>query len=284
MHRHSRIDSRPWRSGSAAYRASCAAGPTRRAVLGGSAAALGSAALGGFGRAAQPEVLRLSTAFGPPIFAADGSGFFNMLMSEAAQRIGVAVEVEAAPPERALVNANGGLVDGDGPRIHALRDIGSYPNLLRVPEVLIVVEFTAFSRARPVSAEDWSSLFPYNVGIVRGWKILEQNITEARSLVRAKTARQLFGLLASERIEVAVIDRLSGLAAARELSIIDIAVADRALARRPMYLHMHKRHAGLIEPLGTVLAQMKADGTYARIESAALGPYLASDVPKARRP
>lgn len=236
----------------------------------------------GYALADGNKALCLNTAFGPPIFAPDGSGFFNLLMAEATRRIGLSVEIDAPPAERALVNANAGIVDGDGPRIHDLRDIGSYPNLLRVPEELLVVEFVAFSRSRPISAATWSSLFPYNVGIVRGWKILEQNITEARSLVRTKTARQLFRLLASERVEVAVIDRLSGLAAARELAIDDIAVSEEALARRPMYLHLHKRHAELIEPLTAALAAIKADGTYARIQAQALDPLLAPPTPATR--
>lgn len=253
-------------------RGSCA--PTRRAVLTGLGAVL--AVTRAHRPAAAMPRLRFNTAFGPPIHADDGSGFFNRLMAEALGRLGYAVEVDAPPAERALVNANAGIVDGDGPRIEDLGDIGFYPNLLRVPVELIDVDFVAFTRGTPLEGASWVALAPYNVGIVRGWKILEQNITGARSLVRTKTAALLFGLLANDRIDIAVIDRLSGLAAAHAVGIRDIRVSPRPLARRPMYLHLHNRHAGLVEPLARVLAEMKSDGAFARIRDATLGAYLAA--------
>ncbi len=247
---------------------------TRRSLLQALTGAAAVACAGRSTRAATRPTLRLSTAFGPPIFSADGSGYFNRLIGEAAARIGYAVEIDAPPAERALVNANAGIVDGDGPRIHDLAEIGAYPNLMRVPLPLIFVDFVAFSRNSAIDVHGWSSLQPHNVGIVRGWKVLEQNITGTRSLVRTKTVALLFGLLRDNRIDVAVIDRLSGLATARAMDIADIRVSQEPLVRRPMYLHLHNRHASLVEPLAAALAAMKADGTFNQIETATLGAYL----------
>lgn len=248
--------------------------PSRRRFIAGLASLSGALLLGRPAHPAHGRLLRFNTAFGPPIHSADGSGFFNVLMGEAFDQLGYRVEVDDPPAERALVNANAGVVDGDGPRIHDLRDIGSYPNLLRVPVELIIIDFVAFTRGDALHVDNWASLAPYNVGIVRGWKVLEQKITSARSLVRTKTASLLFGLLANGRIDVAVIDRLSGLAAARERAINDIRVVHPPLVRRPMYLHLHRRHAELVEPLAAVLTAMKADGSFKRIEEATLGAYL----------
>lgn len=246
---------------------------TRRWVLsalGGAAACAGNPA-----SSASMPALRLSTAFGPPIYSPDGAGYFNRLIGEAASRIGYAVEIDAPPAERALVNANAGIVDGDGPRIHDLAEIGSYPNLVRVPLPLIVVDFVAFTRGSAIAGDGWAALTPYNVGIVRGWKVLEQNIVGTRSLFRTKTAELLFGLLQNDRIDVAVIDRLSGIAAARARAIRDLHVSRKPLVRRPMFLHLHNRHAALVEPLAAALSAMRADGTFARIEAETLGAYLA---------
>lgn len=225
---------------------------------------------------ASAPLLRFSTAFGPPVFNDDGSGYFNRIIGEACKRLGYEVEVDAPPAERALVNANAGLVDGDGPRVENLGEIGFYPNLLRVPIELIEIDFVAFKRGLPVEGSGWAMLAPYNVGIVRGWKILEQHIVGTRSLFRAKTASQLFNLLANDRIDVAVIDRLSGLEAARKIGIADVVVKEPPLGRQPMYLHLHKRLSALVEPLATVLAEMKSDGTFARIEIETLGSYLSA--------
>lgn len=254
----------------------------RRAVLGvrGGGAALAMTTSGPATWAARAErarTLRLSTAFGPPIFSADGSGYFNQLIGEAAARIGYAVEIDAPPAERALVNANAGIVDGDGPRIHDLGEIGSYPNLMRVPPPLLDIDFVAFTREPAIEVAGWASLAPLNVGIVRGWKVLEQNITGTRSLVRTKTSALLFGLLRNGRIDVAVIDRASGIATARQMAISDIRLSQRPLVRRPMYLHLHNRHDKLVEPLARALMDMKADGTFARIHAATLGAYLTDE-------
>lgn len=251
---------------------------TRRSMLTALAGSAAAACIRSPVSAANARTLRLSTAFGPPIYSADGSGYFNRLIAEAAARIGYAVEIDAPPAERALVNANAGLVDGDGPRIHDLAEIGTYPNLMRVPVPLIHVEFVAFTRGPVVKVDGWPGLAPHNVGIVRGWKVLEQNITGTRSLVRTKTAALLFGLLRNDRIDVAVIDRLSGIATARALDIRDIHISREPLARRPMYLHLNNRHASLVEPLAAALAAMRSDGTVARIEASTLGAYL-SDRP-----
>lgn len=251
---------------------------TRRSMLTFLTSTAAAACVGSSVGTANSRMLRLSTAFGPPIYSADGSGYFNRLIAEAASRIGYTVEIDAPPAERALVNANAGLVDGDGPRIHDLAEIGAYPNLMRVPLPLIDIDFVAFTCGPAINVDGWPSLTPHNVGIVRGWKVLEQNITGTRSLVRTKTAALLFGLLRNDRIDVAVIDRLSGIATARAMDIKDIHVSREPLVRRPMYLHLHNRHASLVEPFAAALAAMKADGTFARIEASTLGAYL-SDRP-----
>lgn len=228
--------------------------------------------------------LRLSTAFGPPIYVPDGSGYFNRLMAGAAERIGYGVEIDAPPAERALAIANAGIIDGDGPRIPDLGELGNYPNLMRVPEALMIADFVGFTHGEALPRAHWETLAQLDVGIVRGWKVLEQNITRSRSLFRTKTATLLFGLLRDRRIDVALIDRMSGIAAARAAGVADIRVTAEPFVQRPMYLHLHKRHAALVEPLTAALREMRTDGTTAQIELETLGPYLDRAVEAAVRP
>ena len=54
---------------------------------------------------------------------------------------------------------------------------------------------------------DWSSLEPYDVAIINGWKILEKNVLATRSLTKVRDPQQLFDLLSQGRVDVVVYER-----------------------------------------------------------------------------
>ena len=60
--------------------------------------------------------------------------------------LGVELRLVKLPAERGLINANAGIEDGDLARITGLEK--QYPNLVRVPEKLVDLDFTAFSKQR----------------------------------------------------------------------------------------------------------------------------------------
>ncbi len=150
--------------------------------------------LTGIGNAGA-EPLVLSTAFGsPPMHTQAQDGRFDRLMGEAFARIGCEVEVVGNPAERGLLNADSGLDDGDGPRVAGLER--TYTRLVRVPERVMRMAFVGFAAADgPRDLSGWAGLAEYDVGIIRGWKILERNV-RGRSLAVVRTPDILFGLLA----------------------------------------------------------------------------------------
>lgn len=204
----------------------------------------------------------IATAFGAPFHTPAGDGRLDRLLSEAFRDIGEQVRVVEAPAERGLLNANSGLDDGDGPRVAGLEAI--YPNLVMVPERVMRMAFVGFTR-RPALTElvGWASLAPYDVGIVRGWKILERNI-EARNLVSVRTPAILFGLLGRDRVDVVVFARRFGWMVARRAGLDDVREVG-TFAEKDMYLYLHRRHAALVEPLARGLRAMKEDGRFAKI-------------------
>ncbi|MGI9383995.1 MAG: substrate-binding periplasmic protein [Methyloligellaceae bacterium] len=217
--------------------------------------------------------LVLNSAFGPPISSDEQTGFFDRLMAEAFRRHGVQISVDRPPAERALLNANAGIVAGDGPRIAHLDSGGHYPNLIRVPEKILDVDFVVFTNGRKLDVSQWEDLASYNVGIVRGWKILERNIIDARSLVKIKTPTLLFELLKNGRVDAVVIDRWSGLAVAEKLKLKTILVLDPPLAIRPMFLYLHRQYADLVPKIAASLKALKADGTYGRLRMQSFAHY-----------
>lgn len=235
---------------------------SRRRILAMVTFSLISSTLGGLATGRAPSRhLYINTAFGPPV--AGREGFFDRLMQLVFDRLGYAVTVQAPPAERALMLANAGVDDGDGPRIPGLMQ--DYSNLIHVPEPVIDIEFVAFTKRLRFETNSWQSLAPFSVATVTGWKILERNITAHSGLVRVKDPEHLFVLLKQGRTEVAVIDRFSGCVMARKIGLRDFNVLAPPLASTPMYLYLHKRHADLIPAVTAALRDLKASGLYERL-------------------
>ena len=218
---------------------------------------------------AGEPTLMLSNPTAPPLTNAQGSGFLDRLWQEVARRTGVRVQLVTLPAERGLVNANAGIEDGDLNRIAGLER--TYPNLIRVPEKNMDMHFVAFTRQTDLRLDrGWRSLSGHSVGIIKGWKILEQNLPADARLTAVKDAAQLFRLLEYRRVDLVLYAQHMGQQQARELRLTDVRVVGPSLTTQAMFVYLHKKHASLAPRLAVALRQIKADGTYARLERATL--------------
>ena len=213
--------------------------------------------------AADAQTLAINTFGAPPLSNAHRNGFHDLMTIEIFRRLGHEVVIPRLPAERALLNANKGIDDGDLPRIAGLESL--YPNLIMVPESIMDYNFVAFTRNADIKSSGWKGLQPYNVGIITGWKILEKNVVGVHSLVKVHNQKQLFTLLKLDRVDVVVYEQWQGLRAARELGITDLQILQPPLAKRKMYMYLHKKNAGLVTDAAAALRDMKGDGTYAAI-------------------
>ncbi len=205
----------------------------------------------------QPLVLNTNDTY--PRSTPEGKGFHDLIVKEAFRRIGMQVSIVHLPAERALVNANEGIDDGNFVRIAGLEK--KYPNLVMVPEKICDFEFAAFTKNPMIKIEDWDSLKPYNVGIINGWKILEANIVGTKSLTKVRSDEALFDLLMHDQADLIVFDRIQGKAMIKKSRLTGVKVLQPLLAKRDMYLYLNVRHAGLVPKVGTVLQEMKRDRT-----------------------
>ncbi len=204
--------------------------------------------------------LVLNTADIYPLSTPEGSGFIDLIVKEAFRRMGLRVKIIVEPSERALVNADKGIDDGNFVRIAGLERI--YHNLVFAPEKICEFEFAAFTTDPAVRIGDWSSLKPYDVGIVTGWKILEANIVGTKSLTKVKDPEALFDLLANHRVDLVVFDRMQGNAIIKRKGLSGIVALEPLLVKREMFLYLNRRHGDLVPGLADVLREMKRDGTY----------------------
>ena len=225
------------------------------------------------GLAAEPRVLVLNEANAPPYNNTDRTGFFDVVAVEAFRRAGFELHLEKLPAERALLLSNSGVADGELNRVAGIE--AQYPNLVRVPEKLVDWYFVAFSKDPSIPGRI-EAIRGRTVGLIRGWKIYERALAEAKDVIAADDAEQLFRLLQLDRIEVALYVRFMGLEQIRKLGIKDVRILDPPLYVRETFIYLHHRHADLVPPLAAALRAMKRDGTYQRVYDEKLLPYFGS--------
>ncbi|MBA5640299.1 transporter substrate-binding domain-containing protein [Duganella sp. LX20W] len=217
--------------------------------------------------AAAPRLV-LNTSFFAPITSPEHDGALDLLYAELFRRVGLDVVIQPASAERGLLNANSGIDDGDVSRVLGIEQ--SYTNLVRVPEPVMTYQMAVFTRHADFTVDGPASLRPYDVGILRGWKILERSITGTRSLQKLETGRQLFAMLAMDRIDVAVIEKLEGLHFIQSMGLQGVRILAPAYVEGEWFLYLHKKHAALAPRLAEQLRLMKRDGSYQRLFDQAL--------------
>jgi polar amino acid transport system substrate-binding protein len=215
--------------------------------------------------------LVLSTSVGAPYTTADRQGFLDQLVAAVFKEIGVSAQVLVYPgaSERSLLNANAGIDDGQVLRVAGLSQ--QYPNLIQVPESIIMNDFVAMSTKHRFAIQGWASLQPYTVTYIIGWKVFENNVPAGTAVTPVREPGQMFTLLERDRADVALYERWQGLEQART-SGVPVRVLEPALLSTPMYMYLHKKHEALVPRVAEALARMKQNGAYQRIHERTLRP------------
>lgn len=215
-------------------------------------------------RAAESDCqIVIGSCHRPPLSNATGTGILDRLVIEMFRRVGLAACIEPQTCERSVRNADSGVIDGDVLRIPAMIP-QHFPNLVAVPEVLYALPMSGFTTRADLRVRDFGDLAPLRVGYILGWKILEDQVRAAGTL-RVRGPEELFPLLAQEKADLVIYERITGLHLAREMGLADVRALDPPLLVSQQHLMLHRRHQHLVEPLAAALRALKADGTYAAI-------------------
>lgn len=220
--------------------------------------------------AGAADKLVLTAGVLAPYTTPDRKGFLDQIVKAVFQELGLEAELLIYPTatERGMRNANEGVDDGLAMRVAGLEN--QYPNLIRVPEPVAINDFVAMSIKYRFATTGWDSLEPYEVSYIIGWKVFEQNVPAGKERTLVRDAEQLFTLLARDRTDVVLYERWQGLAQTRAMGL-PVQVMEPPLARTPMYMYLHKKHAALVPRVAQALVKLKRNGTYARIHDATLG-------------
>lgn len=222
------------------------------------------------------QTLVLNTAVSGPVSNESQTGFADKVVAEALRRIGYKLETVRMPAERALINANRGIDDGDLLRVAGLQK--KYTNLIPVPESLMVIDMVLFSKSRPdFKVEGWDSVASYSLAIISGWKIMEKNfdkLADKVEIIKTDSAEQSFTLLVKNRVDFMAYSNWSGLFYLKTHDITDVKLLDPPLASVLFYVYLHKRHKDLVPKLAVELKKMKEDGTTQKYFDEILQPLI----------
>lgn len=222
------------------------------------------------------QELHFVTASLPPLApSANKPGYMGRIAREAFRRIGIKISISSLPGERALLNANSGLDDGDLLRIPGLEKY--YPNLVRIPEKVMDFEFVAFTLKPNIQVRNLAGLAPYTVAYATGWKFYERNLRQAKNITKVRNLPMLFKLLKQGRSDIVLAERWQGLWAAEQvgLKLKKVRLLQPPFKVSDMYMYLNKRHADLVPKVAKALAAMKQDGTFQRIVAESLKPLEA---------
>lgn len=206
-----------------------------------------------------PATLRLARLDGVPDQWIGGE-----ILKVAYARLGIQVQFVAVPPLRSLLESSEGRVDGEVQRI--LKVETQYPTLIAVRPSINFIEPAAFVKKADFKVQGWESIAPYRVGIVRGVGSSETGTRGMSRVTAVPSMEALMRMLAAERLDVAVNDRLSGVLILHQLGLAgEVHPLEPPLQRIPLYHLLHVKHVDLIGRVEEVLRGMAASGELEQI-------------------
>lgn len=219
------------------------------------------------------ETMVINTGFSAPMTNKEQTGFGDQVLGEAFRRMGYKLETVILPPERALINANLGIDDGDLLRIDGLEKI--YPNLIKVPEKIMDMDVMLFTKNKPnFKVKGWNSVANHIVTIVTGWKVFEKNLGKNVDVIKTDNIGLMFTLLRKDRADFAGYERWAGLDYLKKNNIRDIVFLEPPLTKTALYTYLHKKHKHLIPKLAATIKAMKKDGTIKKLHNKLLAPLM----------
>lgn len=189
------------------------------------------------------------------------------ILTRAYKALGYTLRVEYVPGLRALQRSNSGRTDAE--LVRTIFAVAASSNLVQVPESLFDVQGMAFVTDDTLVVRNQQDLIGHRIGLVRG-VLWATEMTVNRSPRTARDAHDLFELLATREIDIALAARLTGQAQLKKFAIRGITMIDEPLTSVPVFHFLNNKHRNLGVPLADEIRKMKERGEIALILSAYL--------------
>jgi len=196
-----------------------------------------------------------------------------LVLKEAYNKLGFSVEYRPLPGERALRTANAGEVDGE---IFRIRNIEKkYKNLIPIPTPINVLEGVVFSKNPNLKIKSWEQLADMNIGIQVGIKFAER-ATKNMSRITVDSNEQLFKMLDSNRVDVAIVALTNGLKSIIDLKLAGIHATSPPIEQFPLYHYLHKKNKALVARVNKIIQDMEKSGRIKQIRNIILKNLVAA--------
>ena len=229
---------------------------------------LGVFGFSGIANGAEKNLQENQTVVFTTIFPPNMPFFSKMsaTYTEAFRRLGYGFKLIGQPGERAMIDANQGIVDGEAGRIKNI-DRQRYANLIRVPQPIVTMQDGAYAIDDSIKIDGWESLVgkPYKVGLLKGIKSVEQQLplyVDNNQIVTLSGVEQCIKMLKAKRIDIFIVGTqiedtvYMKNGAYKEVKRVGI------VETKVLYPWLHKRHQSLVQPLADTLKAMKSQGRF----------------------
>ncbi len=199
--------------------------------------------------------------------------WFNLIYTEAFQRMGLEFEYQQYPGKRCTVLADDGRVDGEVARIATYAE--GHPNLIRVEESPLSVEFLALASDQSITVTSWESLrgTDYHIVGMRGVKKLQEKLPgliKENQLTLVRKWEQGLKMLMSGRADLFIDVNFGAPTLLNTEAFKDSGIQVVGLMEEnPTYAYLHKKHHALAPKLAAVLKEMKEEGLIDRYRTMA---------------
>jgi len=194
--------------------------------------------------------------------------WYEQVYEEAFMRLGYTFEMEHAPPERASTFTSDGIYDGEALRIYDYGD--THPNLIRVDEPLVQINFSAFSVNKDIKLTHWESVIEsnYKVAYRLGTAKLEYKLVDnltANRLIKSYNNKGAIDHLMEHSADI-YIDVESYVYAYLKTESFEEQGYDQVIYNLgPIesvtgHAFLYKKHEALAPLLSNELKQMKSEG------------------------
>lgn len=180
----------------------------------------------------------------------------KLLLEEIYRRASIEMIYTTLPPIRSSVMSSTGEVDGELLRVY---DYGTlFPSLIRIPTPYTFVELTCFYTDDSLACETWDDLIGYSIGKVRGIKIIDYNIKPGSKVVEVNSSIQLFKMLKSGRIDIAITSNIEGKIREKELKLQNL--KSSVIETYPLFHYLHESNREIIPIIDNVIKKMQESG------------------------
>lgn len=179
------------------------------------------------------------------------------LVTELYQRAGVEVNIIEIPAPRQSRMLRLGQIDAV--LSHPDGFSQNFPQLIQLPYELSQVQLSLFTARDDL---EWPLPAGLSVGLIRGITNADGGapIMKTLNVIEVDSRTQMLRMLARQRLDLALLPRIEGLATIQELGLAGVRPIGPTQAEVPVYHYLHERHRNLVEPLTAVMKEWTDNG------------------------